>query len=177
MAIGIWLLMVTVGFTMTVEKPGWVRRTFGTLTWQEVQTVCKTSQDVCAAVRHHVIYKEDMGDEWTSGEETWDRGFGDCEDFAACVADLCKAIGIEATLQVFSPEGSFEGHVVAMGSWNGRLWISSNGWYETVKSTDDAKTVIAKEQGSGWRHREILSATPEEARSGALAFSLKESKR
>lgn len=167
-----WFLMVTLGFTMTVEKPDWIRRTFGTLTWEEAQTVYKTPQDISAAVRQHVAYREDMGDEWASGKETWDRGFGDCEDFAACVADLCKAAGIVATIQVFSPKGSFEGHAVAMGSWNGRLWISSNGWYETVKSMDDAKAVIAKEQGSGWRHREIVTATSEEARSGSFALSV-----
>lgn len=151
------------------EKVGWFRRTFCALTWNEIQTVVKTPREICSAVRHHVRCKEDLGDEWATGKETWERKTGDCEDYAACVVDLCKAAGIEANIQIFYPKGSWEAHAVAVGSLNGQLWISSNGWYETVKSVDDAKRIIAREVG--WRHREILIASQEEVKNGSLALS------
>jgi len=120
---------------MAVEKPGWLRRTFGTLTWEEVQTTLTTPKDICTAVRRHVRYRKDLEEEWTSGKETWDRGYGACEDYAACVVDLCKALGIEAQITVLIPRGSWEGHAVAIGTWKGKQWVSSNGWYEEVDST------------------------------------------
>ena len=151
------------------KKAGWFRRTFCDLTWDEIQTVAKMPKSICAAVRHHVRYAEDLGDNWATGKETWNKKQGDCEDFAACVVDLCKAAGIEATTHIFFPKGSLEAHAVAVGSWRDHLWISSNGWYATVDSMDEAKTLIAKELG--WRHKEIMVASPEEARNGSLAAS------
>jgi len=151
------------------NQVGWFRRTFCTLTWDEIQTVVRTPRSICSAVRHHVRPAEDMGDTWSTGKETWERGSGDCEDYAACVVDLCKAAGIEANIKVFYPKDSWEGHAVVVGSLDGRLWISSNGWYQTVKSMDDAKAVIARE--AGWRHTEILVASIEEVKNGSFALS------
>ena len=148
------------------EKIGWVRSTFCSLTWDEIQTVVNTPRSICAAVRTHVNYADDLGDIWATGEETWERKQGDCEDFAACVIDLCKSAGIQAEMQIFFPKGSWEGHAVVVGSWNGKLWISSNGSYQTVKSMDEAKSVIARE--AGWRHREILTASAEEIKNRSV---------
>ena len=164
-----WLLMVTMGFAAPVQEPGWTRRVFGTLTWEEVPTVCKTPQEICSAVRHHVTYKEDLEERWASGMETWNNKSGDCKDFATCVIDLCKAVGIEAQMKIFCPKGSWVGHAVVIGQCNGRLWISSNGWYEEVESLDAAKAAIARELG--WRQKEILTATPDEVKSGAFLAS------
>ena len=152
------------------EKVGWFNRTFCALTWEQVQTVNKTPKSVCAAVRHQVRYAEDIGDNWTTGKETWDKKKGDCEDYAACVVDLCQAAGIEASIHIYCPKGSWEAHAVVIGSWNGQLWISSNGWYENIESMDEAKKVVAK--AAGWRHREILTASPEEAKRGYIDLAL-----
>jgi len=151
------------------KNPRSSRKTAGELTWDEIQTVGKTPEQICKIVRRHIRYAADQGDDWATGQETWEKKQGDCEDFAACVVDLCKAAGLEATIQIFYPKGSWEGHAAVIGSWGGQLWVSSNGWYETVKSMDDAKAVIAKELA--WRHKEILIASAEEVRSGTFALA------
>lgn len=155
------------------KRPGWFRRTFCDLTWSEMQieaTHGKTPQSICASVRHHLYYKEDLGDEWASGMDTWNRGFGDCEDYAACVVDLCKAAGIQASIQIFYPAGSWEGHAVVVGTWKDRLWISSNGWYETVKSLDRAERIVARDFGWGLK-RKVLVASAEDVRKGTVSLA------
>jgi hypothetical protein len=140
--------------TASASKLGWFKRTFGNLKWDEVATVVESPREICAKVRHHVRYKEDLGDEHATGAETWERGFGDCEDLAACIVDLCEEIGIDASVVVFRPEHSAEGHAVAMGHWRGKLWMASNGWYAVVDSMDQAKALVSKELR--WRPRNIL---------------------
>lgn len=161
------MLVCSVMFVNAEEdKPGWFRRNFGELRWGEIKTVAKTPRAICNAVRRRVRYTEDLGDNWATGKEAWEKKQGDCEDFAVCVFDLCRTNGIEVEIQVFAPKGSWEAHAVVVGSWNGKLWISSNGWYVTINSMDEAKAVIAKEQG--WRHKEILVASLEDVKNGVF---------
>ena len=152
------------------EKPGWFRRNFCTLTWDEIQTVVKTPRSISSAVRTHIRYADDQPDNWATGKEAWEKKQGDCKSYAACVIDLCKAAGIQAEIKIFFPRGSGEGHAVVVGSLKGQLWISSNGWYQTVTSMDDAKRTIARE--AGWRHREILVASAEDVKSGSLVLAV-----
>ncbi len=137
-----------------------LRRIFSKLTWEEIETVVDSPKEICAIVRHTVDYKSDMGDEWTSGKETWEKGHGDCEDFAIAIIELCEKKGIKASMQVFYPKGSMLAHAVVVGEWKGKTWISSNGWFQTVKSMEHAKREIAFE--AGWRSKEILVATPDQ---------------
>ena len=162
-ALGMALLAGTVGAEAAKKaapaKIGLFRSAVGDLKWAEVSTVVRSPKDICRRVRSHVRYEDDLGDQWESGQGTWDRGYGDCEDFAACVVDLCKATGAEAWIQVFFPANGFEAHAVAMGPLKDGFWISSNGSYETVRSMEDAKQVVAGEVG--WRGKsDIISMTP-----------------
>ena len=116
------------------QKPGFFRRLFSKLTWNELVTVVESPKEICIKVRQNVEYREDLSDVWENGKKTWDKGSGDCEDLAACVVDLCKEKGFEADILIFYPKGSWEAHAVAVGQWNGEYWISSNGWYQKVKS-------------------------------------------
>ena len=144
------------------SKPqvGWLRSVFGNLSWDEAASVVSSPEEASARVRHQVRYKEDLDEEWASGRATWERGFGDCEDFAACVADLCKQAGLDATVAIliFRPEGSCEAHAVAVGTWKGKLWVSSNGWFFDVSSMKDAQERIAKQ--IGWRGNKPIVVEP-----------------
>jgi hypothetical protein len=130
-------------------KVSWARRTFCKLTWEEVGYTVDSPREACAAVRHTLRYEKDVGEEWPSAQQTWERGYGDCEDYASCVAELCRKAGLEASVLVFYPEDSWEGHAIATGRWKGKLWFSSNGWYRTVKSLNEAKKYVAREMGWG----------------------------
>jgi hypothetical protein len=153
MVIGAAAMLITAVAHAGEGEAGWWKRTFGTLNWEEVVSAVSSPSEVARRVRHHVDFRDDVGDQWAEGKETWDRGYGDCEDMAAAVVAMCKRIGIDATVMVFCPTSRRAAHAVAVGKWNGKMWISSNGWYETVKSMDDAKREIAKEMG--WRGLEI----------------------
>lgn len=136
------------------DKPGWLRRAFCHLTWQETIAVVETPKEICSAVRHNVSYLEDMGDEQQSGLETWEKGTGDCEDFAAAVVDLSKRKGFEAAMYVFRIKESGIAHAVAVGRHDGKMWLSSNGWYRQIDSWDNAREFVAREMG--WRSRQII---------------------
>lgn len=137
----------------SVEKPGWFRRVFQRLNWEEVHTVVSDPKSVSAVVRQNIRYQEDLGDTWSSGEETWSREFGDCEDMAAAVVELVQHLGGTAEIVIFHPVNSAAGHAVATGTWNGKQWISSNGFYYQVQSMKHAAELVAREMG--WRNRSI----------------------
>ncbi|MCK5849576.1 MAG: hypothetical protein KAH23_01580 [Kiritimatiellae bacterium] len=133
----------------------WFRRVFCQLDWAEVSAIVESPSGISSQIRHHVEYREDLNDEWTKGSSTWQRGYGDCEDFALAVKELCKLININVRILVFYPKGNQEAHAVAIGKWKGKMWISSNGWHQTVKSLEHAKQEIAKQMG--WRRKTILT--------------------
>lgn len=141
------------------ETVSLVRQLFARLTWEELLLTSEDPVDICSRVRHNVEYREDIEEEWPKGREVWERGYGDCEDMANCIVDACREQGIEAMVLVFHPEGSLSAHAVAIGMWRGRLWIASNGWHESVKSMDHAKTIVAKQMG--WRKKKLLVASLE----------------
>lgn len=148
------------------QKPGWFRRTFGALTWDEVAQVVESPKEICAKVRHHIKSGEEgPSAAIMSGKKAWDRGTGDCKDYAACVVELCVKIGAEASVMVFYPKGGWVGHAVVVGRWKGKVWMSSNGWYETVDSLEEAKVIISRE--CGWRGQEIIVSTLEDAENKA----------
>ena len=149
----------TAAQSATVQA-GSVKNRFSGLTFEDATRLVKSPKEVCMRVRRSIRYREDLGDTWATGKEAWERAFGDCEDFAACVVDMCRAVGMEAKIEVFYPKGSFEAHAVAMGTWQGKMWMSSNGYYRHVASMGEAKYVVARDLG--WRRQEVLAMEPSE---------------
>lgn len=137
------------------EAPGFLRRTFYKLTWDEIQAVEQTPKEISQAVRRQVRYREDVGEEWAAGSVTWKRAAGDCEDLAQCVIELCQARGYDASMYILYPEGSLEAHAVAIGMQDGTIaWMSSNGWYEKIDSLDEAKRLVQRERN--WKPKQIM---------------------
>lgn len=135
------------------DHSGWLKKTFSKMNWEEIPSAVSSPKDICKKVRSSIEFRTEQGDQWASGSETWTRGWGDCEDFAACVTDLCHARGLDAKILVFTCRGSRDAHAVAMGTYNGKLWLSSNGWYTTVDDMDEAKAAVADEMG--WDARRV----------------------
>ena len=140
---------------VTVSKLNWFKRTFKTLTWDEVSQKVNTPKEICSSVRHHVAYRADQGDDWASGKETWDRGYGDCEDYAAAIAEICKNKDIETLTFMIYPESEDTGHVVVVGLWKNKLWFSSNGWFEHAKNGADIKRKVAHQMR--WKQKNIIA--------------------
>lgn len=135
--------------TATVEKPAtqksWFQRRFARPTWGELLAACATPRDVCTMVQRYVSSKTESVDRWSGAEETWQKGRGDCEDFAVLIEQLCTALGFDATIQLYFPIKRFgEGHAVVVGRWNGQMWVSSLGSYEEVKTPDDVQKKVAR---------------------------------
>ena len=139
----------------TVSKLNWFARTFKTLSWSEVSQTVETPKEICSAVRHHVKYRADKNDDWATGKEAWDRGFGDCEDIAAAISELCIKKGIEVETFMLYPENENEGHVVVVGKYKNKLWFSSNGWFEYAKSGADVRRKVAHEMR--WKRKTIVA--------------------
>jgi hypothetical protein len=143
------------------SRPGWFRRAFGSLSWDEVASVVESPRDICWRIRMHVSFRAKIGDSWASGKETWESGHGDCEDFAACVTDLCKKEGFQADLYVFhvvrGTKNLFVGHVVVVGEWKGKMWFSSNGSWHTADSFDEVTRRVASSMN--WKPQDTRSET------------------
>jgi hypothetical protein len=154
----------------TESKPGWFKRALGTLSWDEVASVVESPRDICWRIRSHVRVKAEIGDNWASGRETWESGHGDCEDFAACVKELCTKKGFQAEAYVFhavkGTKNRFVGHVVVIGKWEGKMWFSSNGSWETANSFDEITRKVASS----------MSWKPEDTRSATLRDTIKQYK-
>jgi hypothetical protein len=51
---------------------------------------------------------------------------------------------METKVHLYIPQGvGKEGHAVLVGEWKGKIWFSSNGSYEAVKSEDDVRRRVA----------------------------------
>jgi hypothetical protein len=132
----------------------WWHRTFSSLTWEEAVSVSDSPRDICWQVRRHVSYRDEAGDQWFGGRTIWNRGYGDCEDFAACVADLCEARELICWTTIVQPIGGHStGHCVVMGLWKGQMWMASNGAYYEVSSLDDALTKLRGVRG--WQRKQL----------------------
>ncbi len=123
--------------------------------WQATAIAAGTPSEICRVVRAHVRYVADVNDTWQSGRETWERGAGDCEDFAATVRDICQARGLDARLYVFHSETGNAAHAVTIGNWHGTLWMSSNGSYEVVSSVADAREHVMREMN--WDYERVAA--------------------
>ena len=133
---------------------GWFKRNFGSLTYEQAITVVESPEDICDRVSFQVNYKDDKYDEWSTGRATWKRGYGDCEDFAFCVKSICDEKGIESRVEIMSLKGSWQSHAVAIGTWEGSYWISSNGDYHSAKSEADARKKAAGLMG--WKPDRVV---------------------
>jgi len=123
-------------------KPGLIKRLFGTLSWNETLSVTETPRDAVSAVIRHIKYRPDIGDQLTPAEEAWDQGFGDCEDIAHAIVEICRAKGFEAWVEVFYSSESFTAHAVAMGRIDGQLWFADRSLVK-VDDMDEARKEIA----------------------------------
>lgn len=137
------------------HSAAWERRSFG-WTWQDVLRRSDNPSHICAAVRHHITYKPDMetADEWLGGRKTWAAQQGDCEDFAACVKELCAAKGFHADMYVFTSKTQSKSHAATIGHWNGKMWMSSNGSFEYIASLSVAQESVASEMG--WQTNDVV---------------------
>lgn len=138
--------------------------------WKALAASVNTPKGICAKIRHHTRYLEDLDDHWQSGAETWAKRTGDCEDFAIAIVELCKAKGFAAKMYVVYPKDGWEGHAVVIGVHDGKMWMSSNGWFEKVDSLDEAGKSVSKEMG--WR-KEVIVKTVEELKGERLLASTK----
>ena len=112
--------------------------------WTEVVERCESPKAICDLVGSCVSYRTEDVDYWRSAEETWQRGRGDCKDFAVCIENLCHQRGFNATIHVYFPsDRPEEGHAVVVGNWKDQMWMSSNGSFEVVRSIDDVKESVS----------------------------------
>lgn len=132
-------------------------RLFSKLTWDEVVAIAKDPRQICSRIRNNVTYREEMGEQWQTGKTTWEKGKGDCEDFAEAVVELCKEKGFDAEVYVVFPKGSWEAHAVAVGTFEGQMWLSSNGGYQEVASFAEAQRKVATDMG--WRKKQLVFKT------------------
>jgi len=132
-------------------KMSWFKRTFKELTFDEVILKVHTPVEICSSVKHRVMYRSDVVDEWATGKEAWDRSYGDCEDIATTIHDICSKKNIWSKMFMFYPENGLESHVIVVGNWKGKIWFASNGWFEYVSSVSDIKGKVAHEMR--WKGR------------------------
>jgi predicted transglutaminase-like cysteine proteinase len=126
-------------------SPSWAKRTFGSMDWTEAAQSYATPREICRLVEKNVRYKTEKVDQWATAEETWTRRFGDCEDMAVLIQELAQVSGMQSKVHLyFPPTAGKEGHAVLVGEWNGKVWFSSNGSYEEVKSEDEVRKRVAK---------------------------------
>lgn len=134
---------------VTVPTPApaksWAKKVFGRPDWIEVAHAYESPKAICRLVENEIRYKTEDVDAWSQAEETWTRGRGDCEDFALLIQSLCLQSGIPTKVHLYFPStGGREGHAVLVGEWNGKVWFSSNGSYEEVKSEQDVRARVAR---------------------------------
>ena len=123
----------------------WTKKMFGRQEWSEIARTYESPREICRLVESNIRYTTEKSDLWTESSETWTRGRGDCEDFAILIQDLCKLSGMDTKVHLYFPAaGGREGHAILVGEWNGKIWFSSNGSYEEVKSEKDVRNRIAR---------------------------------
>lgn len=117
--------------------------------WSSALATRADIEDISRTVKRRVTYRPDVDadDRWQVGGITWQRGAGDCEDFAACVRDLCKANGHDADIVVFYARSLRKAHAVCIGTEGGQMWMSSNGTYTRVDSMQDATRHVTDAMG------------------------------
>ncbi len=157
MGFGNWLALVVLAALLPSSAQGgpddrssksWFARHFSRPTIEEAFSQCAAPKDICRVMEQNVSARSEEVDHWYSLDETWSRGRGDCEDFAIGIERLCSERGLDAHIVLFYPLTRLgDGHAVAVGSWKGRMWVSSMGSYEEVDSLDDVRKSVARELG------------------------------
>lgn len=136
---------ITLRVPAPTRERNWFQRFFFKPDWAQALSECITPRDVCRMVQKHISYKEEAVDQWASAKETWERGYGDCEDMAICIQAMCRELGIEASVQLFyALAPALTGHAIATGeNGDGTLWFSSNGSFEKVGSSKEITDRVA----------------------------------
>ena len=128
-----------------VRQRNWFQRFFFKPDWAQALSECHTPRDICRMVEKHISYKEESVDQWATAKETWERGYGDCEDFAVCIQAMCRELGFHVSVRLYytlSP--SLMGHAVVVGeNEDGSQWFSSNGSFENVDSSREMADRVA----------------------------------
>lgn len=132
-----------------VARPtrSWFQRAFRKPSWEQALAECQTPEDVCRMVERNIGYRLDDADHWQRPQETWERGMGDCEDFAACIQEMCRELGFPpVSLHLyFAAGGRGDGHVVTVGLWCGEMWMSDVGDYREVDSIEDVTERVSRD--------------------------------
>jgi hypothetical protein len=95
---------------------------------------CKTPEEVCAVVRRWVVPLEHSGSRYDDLKvhaiSTWNQGYGDCDDIAYLIYDACLTNKIPCDVTFYWPMNRVrEGHALATGIWESRMWCADNGEY------------------------------------------------
>ena len=133
--------------SLTTEhtEKSWTKKMFGRTEWTEVQHAYANPREICRTVEKNIRYVTEDSDTWSPAAQTWGRGRGDCEDFALIVQELCRLSGIDTKVHLYFPAtGGREGHAVLVGEFEGKMWFSSNGSYEEVKSEKEVRQRVAR---------------------------------
>ena len=103
------------------------------------------AREICRKVSEHLEERANNLDRWACFDEVWRRGYGDCNDFAVCIEQLCHENGVKCKIYLtYPPVG--EGHAFAVGD----NWMSDMGDYIEISSFSDVKK----------RAADILSCDP-----------------
>ena len=111
----LWIIFILLSFCdiaySGTNGVSWFRGTFGKLTWGEMVEVSDSPREICRRVKVHIDYRED-GKYILKGEmETWDDGYGDCDDFANCCflsSKSCDGNGCKCSLSISSNNSRLE---------------------------------------------------------------------
>jgi hypothetical protein len=143
-ALALTLSISFIGTAEAGEKRSWFQRAFSKPSWEQLLVEADTPEALCSLVSKHVGYREEDGDVWTAAEKTWEKGIGDCEDFALLVKTLCEIKGFDADIELYyTARPRMQGHAIVVGQHNGRKWLSSNGSFRRIDSDEDATRFVA----------------------------------
>jgi len=131
-----------------VSRKSFWQRLFGKITWEEALNAASTPRDICRLVGRHLSYVSDDGELWESPRRTWERGKGDCEDYAITILEMCRTKNIPAFLRLYFPASRPIGHAIVIGKKpDGGLWMSSVASYREIQSQQEATERVAAELG------------------------------
>lgn len=111
--------------------------------------VVKNSSDpsyICYYVRNGMNYMTDnhFSDNWVDSKTAFKDGFGDCEEFATVVRDMCAEKGIESDIYIVYSDKEIKAHAITIGKFGGEMWMASNAVYYDIKSVQDALDICVK---------------------------------
>lgn len=84
---------------------------------------------VNAAVNRSIEFRPDMGDRWSTADETLSRAAGDCEDYVIAKMQALKALGVperEMFLTVGQDDAARQAHAVLLIRVGDQFWVMDN---------------------------------------------------